>query len=254
MKIVLSPAKSIDTSNVSKYQDVTLPIFERETTTLVNKLAKMKAKKLMELMGISRDLAELNELRFNNFEFPKEQTAEIVPAAFAFSGEVYRGLDVHSLSADELIRANASIRILSGLYGVLKPLDLMTPYRLEMGTRWAITPKLTSLYQFWGSKPTDFLKKELEKNEPIINLASAEYFKVIDPKRIKHQIITPVFKEFKDGQYKIVMMYAKHARGAMARYIVQNDIKNPEELKLYTVDGYAYAENLSSEKEWVFVR
>lgn len=254
MKILLSPAKSIDTSNVSKYQDVTLPIFEKETTTLVNKLAKMKAKKLMELMGISHELAELNEQRFKHFEFPKVQTDEIVPAAFAFSGEVYRGLDFHSLSSDELNRANTSIRILSGLYGILKPMDLMTPYRLEMGTRWAITPKVGSLYQFWGNKPTDFLKKELGGDESIINLASSEYFKVIDFKRLKNQVITPVFKEFKEGQYKIVMMYAKHARGAMARYIIHHNIQHPEELKLYNVDGYAYAENLSSEKEWVFVR
>ncbi|MCE2683173.1 MAG: peroxide stress protein YaaA [Cryomorphaceae bacterium] len=254
MIILLSPAKSIDTSNVSKYQDVTLPVFEKETTSLVNKLAKMKAKNLMELMGVSRELAELNEHRFKHFEFPKEQTDEIVPAAFAFSGEVYRGLDFYSLSADELIRANASIRILSGLYGILKPLDLMTPYRLEMGTRWAITPKVGSLYQFWGSKPTDFLKKEVAKDESIINLASAEYFKVIDQKRLKNQVITPVFKEFKEGQYKIVMMYAKHARGAMARYIVKQNIQHPEELKLYDVDGYAFDEKLSSDKEWVFVR
>ncbi len=254
MKILLSPAKSIDTSNVSKYQDITLPVFEKETTILVKKLAKMKSKKIMELMGVSRDLAELNEHRFKHFEFPKNQTDEIVPAAFAFSGEVYKGLAIHTLSAEEVNRANASIRILSGLYGILKPLDLMTPYRLEMGTRWAITAKASSLYQFWGSKPTDFLKKELVKDETIINLASAEYFKVIDPKRLKNKIITPVFKEFKDGQYKIVMMYAKHARGAMARFIIQQNIQDSEELKRYNVDGYSYAENLSSEKEWVFVR
>ncbi len=254
MKILLSPAKSIDTSNVPKCQGVTLPFFEKETTVLVKKMAKMNVKKIMELMGISRDLAELNVDRYKHFEFPQGQTDRIVPSAFAFSGEVYRGLDVYSFSEDELNRANQSIRILSGLYGILKPLDLMTPYRLEMGTRWPISAKASSLYQFWGSKPTDFLKKELSKNEPIINLASAEYFKVIDQKRLKSPIITPVFKEFKDGQYKIVMMYAKHARGAMARYIVQHDVQYSEELKLYTVDGYSYAENLSSEKEWVFVR
>ena len=254
MKILLSPAKSIDTSNVINCQDVTLPFFEKETNVLVKKLAKMKSKKLMELMGISHDLAELNELRYKHFEFPKVQTDDIVPAAFAFSGEVYRGLDIRSLTSDELNLANSSIRILSGLYGVLKPLDLMTPYRLEMGTRWAITAKAGSLYQYWGSKPTDFLRKELEKEETIINLASAEYFKVIDQKRLKNQIITPVFKEFKDGQYKIVMMYAKHARGAMARYIIQHKIQHPDDLKLYNVDGYSYSENLSSEKEWVFVR
>ena len=254
MKILLSPAKSIDTSNAPICQEVTLPYFEKETLTLSKKLAKMNVKKIMELMSISRDLAELNVQRFKQFEFPNCQTEEIVPAAFAFSGEVYRGLDIRTLTSEELERANTSIRILSGLYGCLKPLDLLTPYRLEMGTRWEISAKAKSLYQFWGSKPTDLLRRELEKEEAIINLASAEYFKVIDQKRLKNNIITPVFKEFKDGQYKIVMMYAKHARGAMARYIVQNDIKIPEELKVYSVDGYAYDENLSSEKEWVFVR
>lgn len=254
MKILLSPAKSIDTSNVPKCQGVTFPFFEKETLSLAKKMAKMNVKKIMDLMSVSRDLAELNVQRYTHFVFPNCQTDEIVPAAFAFNGEVYKGLNVHSFSEDELNRANQSIRILSGLYGILKPLDLMTPYRLEMGTRWPISAKASSLYQFWGSKPTDYLKKELAKDEPIINLASAEYFKVIDQKRLKHQIITPVFKEFKDGTYKIVMMYAKHARGAMARYIVQHDVQHSEELKLYTVDGYSYAENLSSEKEWVFVR
>jgi cytoplasmic iron level regulating protein YaaA (DUF328/UPF0246 family) len=254
MKILLSPAKSIDTSNTPICQDVTLPHFEKETVALAKKLAKMNVKKIMELMGVSRDLAELNVQRYKHFVFPNCQTNEIVPAAFAFSGEVYRGLDIRTLTSDELERANVSIRILSGLYGSLKPLDLLTPYRLEMGTRWEISAKATSLYQFWGSKPTDLLKGELEKEEAIINLASAEYFKVIDQKRLKSTIITPVFKELKDGQYKVVMMYAKHARGAMARYIIQKDIKHPEELKAYSVDGYGYAENLSSEKEWVFVR
>jgi cytoplasmic iron level regulating protein YaaA (DUF328/UPF0246 family) len=254
MKILLSPAKSIDTSNTPIFQEVTLPYFEKETLSLSKKLAKMNVKKIIELMGISRDLAELNVQRYKQFEFPNCQTDEIVPAAFAFSGEVYRGLDIRTLTSEELERANASIRILSGLYGCLKPLDLLTPYRLEMGTRWEISAKAKSLYQFWGNKPTDLLRRELEKEEAIINLASAEYFKVIDQKRLKNNIITPVFKEFKDGQYKIVMMYAKHARGAMARYIVQHDIKIPEELKVYSMDGYAYDENLSSEKEWVFVR
>ena len=254
MKILLSPAKSIDTSNTPICQDVTLPFFEKEALSLTKKLAKMNVQKIMELMNISRELAELNVQRFKYFDFPNCQTDENVPSAFAFNGEVYRGLDIHSLTPTELERANASIRILSGLYGILRPMDLMAPYRLEMGTRWAITPKVGSLYQFWGSKPTDFLNKELSKDEPIINLASSEYFKVIDSKRLKNQVITPVFKEFKEGQYKIVMMYAKHARGAMARYIVQHDIQHPEELKLYNVGGYSYADNLSSEKEWVFVR
>lgn len=254
MKILLSPAKSIDTKDIQLYSEVSVPYFLKETNSLVSKLKKMKAKKLAEMMHVSMDLAELNELRYKNWQDPIVQTEEIVPCVMAFSGEVYRGLDARGFSKKELGLANQNIRILSGLYGILKPLDLMYPYRMEMGTKWEISPKIKNLYQFWGKKPAQFLNAEMEKGEVILNLASAEYFKAIDKKTLKAKVITPVFKEFKTGEFKVVMMYAKHARGAMARYCIENNISDPEELKLYNVDGYQFDVNQSNENEWVFVR
>lgn len=254
MKVLLSPAKSIDTNSIPAITDTTVASFLKESEQLVNKLRKFSLKKLEAMMHISRDLAELNKERYANWTIPLERTESIVPAAFAFNGEVYRGLDIQSLSEEELLKADSVIRILSGMYGILKPLDLMYPYRLEMGTKWQITAKQKNLYQFWGSKLSKFLNAEMEKDEVLVNLASSEYFKAIDRKTLKAKVITPVFKEFKNGEYKIVMMYAKHARGAMARYIVQNNITLVEELKLYTVDGYSFDVNQSTEEEWVFTR
>jgi cytoplasmic iron level regulating protein YaaA (DUF328/UPF0246 family) len=254
MKILLSPAKSIDTSKVTETYPVSHPLFLKESEQLITKLKKMSAKKLAKLMHISPDLAELNEIRFKNWEKPTVQTSEVIPAVLAFSGEVYRGLDALSLTEEDLNRANDQILILSGLYGILKPMDLLVPYRLEMGTSWQITPKVKNLYQFWGKKLAQQLNLELGKEDVIINLASAEYFKAIDKKTLKSTVITPVFKEFKNGEYKIVMMYAKHARGAMARYIVKNKIETAEELKLYSIDGYSFDVNQSTGAEWVFTR
>jgi len=254
MKILLSPAKSIDTTKVSAKYAVSHPVFLKESEQLIAKLKKMSAKKLEKLMHISTDLAELNALRFNNWEKPTVQSEEIVPAVLAFSGEVYKGLDAISLTEEELTYANENIRILSGLYGILKPLDLLVPYRLEMGTSWQVTPKVKNLYQFWGKKLAQQLNLESGKEDVVINLASVEYFKAIDKKTLKSTVITPVFKEFKNGEYKIVMMYAKHARGAMARYIVKNKIELAEELKLYNVDGYSLDVNQSTDSEWLFVR
>ena len=254
MKILLSPAKSIDTSKVTETYPVSHPLFLKESEQLITKLKKMSAKKLAKLMHISPDLAELNEIRYKNWEKPTVQTSEVIPAVLAFSGEVYRGLDALSLTEEDLNRANDQILILSGLYGILKPMDLLVPYRLEMGTSWQITPKVKNLYQFWGKKLAQQLNLELGKEDVIINLASAEYFKAIDKKTLKSTVITPVFKEFKNGEYKIVMMYAKHARGAMARYIVKNKIETAEELKLYSIDGYSFDVNQSTGAEWVFTR
>ncbi len=254
MKVLLSPAKSIQTTAIPTIQDTTIAAFLKESEQLVNKLRKFSIKKLETTMHISRDLAELNKERYANWIIPIERTETIVPTAFAFNGEVYRGLDIQSLSDEELERSQSMIRILSGMYGILKPLDLMFPYRLEMGTKWQITPKQKNLYQFWGSKLSKFLNAEMEKEEVLVNLASSEYFKAIDRKVLKAKVVTPVFKEFKNGEYKIVMMYAKHARGAMARYIVQNNVSNVDELKLYTVDGYSFDVNQSTDEEWVFTR
>ena len=151
-------------------------------------------------------------------------------------------------------KLNEDVRILSGLYGILKPLDLIYPYRLEMGTRFSCKEDQKNLYEFWGDKVTKALKKELQKDEVIVNLASTEYAKVIKVNLLKNKIITPIFKEFKNGQYSVVMMYAKHARGAMTRYLVEQHITDIEQLKLYDVDGYQYNDLLSSENEWVFTR
>jgi uncharacterized protein len=254
MKILLSPAKSIDTTRKPSTTFFSVPSFLQETNKLVVKLKKFKAKKLTEIMHISTDLAELNELRYRNWQDPIVPTDEIIPCVFAFNGEVYRGLDAHSLTDEELSRAQEKLRILSGLYGILQPLDLMYPYRLEMGTKWQVSPTIKNLYQFWGKKLAQQLNHEMQKEEVIINLASTEYFKAIDKKVLKNKVITPVFKEFKNGEYKVVMMYAKHARGAMARYIIQNSIIIPDELKLYQVDGYQFDVNQSNDEEWVFVR
>lgn len=254
MKVLLSPAKSIDIAAIPDVKDASVATFLKESEQLVNKLRKFSVKKLETMMHISRDLAELNKDRYANWLLPTERTETIVPAVYAFNGEVYRGLDIQSFSEDELVRAQSTIRIVSGLYGLLKPFDLMVPYRLEMGTKWQVTPKQKNLYQFWGAKLSKFLNAETEKDEMIVNLASSEYFKAIDRKTLKARVVTPVFKEFKNGEYKIVMMYAKHARGAMARYIVQHDIKEVEDLKHYTIDNYSFDVHQSTEEEWVFVR
>lgn len=254
MKVLLSPAKNISTDNIPAGTIHTHSTYLKEAGQLVSKLKKMKEKKLAEMMHISMDLATLNVQRYKNWEEPIELKGDVVPAVYAFNGEVYKGLDARSLKPEELDQLQGSVRILSGLYGIMKPLDLMFPYRLEMGTKWQISPKHKNLYHFWGSKLSSALNAEMEKDEVIINLASSEYFKAIDQKKLKAKVITPVFKEFKNGQYSVVMMYAKHARGAMARHIVQNLIQDPEQLKLYNVDGYMFDVNQSTEKEWVFTR
>jgi uncharacterized protein len=221
---------------------------------LVGKLKRMKAKDLMELMHVSKDIAELNVNRNKSWYLSDTPTEDVKPAAFLFTGEVYKALDAESLSDHELEKAQKNLRILSGMYGLLKPMDLIHPYRLEMGTRWGIKENTSSLYQFWGDKLTKSLLKETEKGEAIINLASAEYNKAILWKKVKNPVVTPVFKEFKNGEYKVVMIFAKHARGAMARYIIQNEIASVDDLKGYQVDGYSYDEKQSTDSEWVFVR
>jgi cytoplasmic iron level regulating protein YaaA (DUF328/UPF0246 family) len=254
MKILLSPAKSINTEVALPQAEFTFPIFSKEAQQLAQKLSKLNSKKLMKLMDVSEAIANLNVERYQGFQLSDIPSEMNKPAAYIFTGEVYRGLNAASLDATTVARAQNSIRILSGLYGLLKPLDLIYPYRLEMGTSWEITPKTKNVYQFWGTKIAKQLNAELEKGEVIVNLASNEYFKVLPKNSIKNQIITPLFKEFKGGKYSTVMMYAKHARGAMARYIVENDITNSEDLKNYNVDGYRFQESLSSENEWVFTR
>jgi hypothetical protein len=253
MKILISPAKSID-EKALKSSVSTIPIFQNEAQKIVKNLRKFKVEDLKDLMSISEDLAQLNFKRYKNWKKSTSENEALISAGFAFSGEVYRGLDLNSLSTEELEIATKDLRILSGMYGILKPTDLIYPYRLEMGTRFSPIEEQKNLYEFWQDKITKTLKKELEKEEVIVNLASHEYFKAVDIKQIKNRIITPVFKEFKNGKFSIVMMYAKHARGAMARYLIQNQPTNIEELKLYNIDGYSFNANQSTENEWVFVR
>lgn len=254
MKILLSPAKSLDYSQASSVQDYSSPVFIDDANYLAKKLAKISSAELAKMMHLSDTLADLNVKRYQEWESPLLPTENVKQCAFVFTGEVYKGLDFGSLSPDSIAVAQEQIRILSGLYGVLRPLDLMYPYRLEMGTKWQITPKTKNLYAYWGVRVAKQIMNETNENEVLINLASAEYFKVLEKKITNRKIITPVFKELKGDSYKVVMMYAKHARGKMARYIVENKINSSEELKGYNLDGYRLQESLSSELEWVFTR
>lgn len=252
LKILLSPAKSIDT-NAKCLNNPTIPQFETKAEQLVLKLKKKNPTELGELMSISENLAQLNWTRFQDWKRMKIGS-NIMQPVYCFTGEVYRGLDATTLGADEIEYAQKSIRILSGLYGILKPLDGICPYRLEMGTKLPNDWSVKNLYQFWGTQLTDYLESELSQNDAIINLASKEYSKVLDLKRLSQPIITPVFKDYKNGKLKTIMMYAKKARGTMTRYIIQNEIENVDDLKHFNIDSYRFDDNLSSKTEWVFIR
>lgn len=254
MKILLSPAKSIDTTRAISVPLTSEAQFLDNAGYLVAKLQKFSAKKIAAMMHISKELGELNHERFQNWKRPVEVNENTVPAITAFTGEVYRGLDVTTFTKEDLMTAQTSLRILSGLYGLLKPLDLMFSYRLEMGTSWKVTPKTNNLYAYWGSKLSEALNAEMNQEEVIINLASTEYYKAIDQKKLKAKVITPVFKEFKNGEYKVVMTYAKNARGVMARYIIKNKLQSPEEIKLFNENNYSFDVKQSTVNEWVFVR
>ena len=252
MKIVVSPAKSLDletqipTSLFS--QPETLDIAEK----LIGVLKKKSPKKIGELMSISQALSELNWER--NQQWQRPFTIENArQAVYMFKGDVYIGLDAYSIPEEKHAQLNDKLRILSGLYGILKPFDLIQAYRLEMGTKLKIGRK-DNLYQFWDTKITDALNEEMSEGEPLINLASNEYFKVIKPKLLKAPVITPQFKDYKDGKLKMISFFAKKARGMMVRYIIDNDINDVASLKGFDYGGYGFSEELSSETEFVFVR
>jgi len=251
-KILLSPAKSIDTT-VSSYGNPSTPFFEYEAEQLILKLKKMNPKALGELMSISEKLADLNWSRFQNWK-PLKNNSEAIQPVLSFTGEVFKGLEASTMNEKEMQAAQDSIRVLSGLYGLLKPLDGISPYRLEMGTKFNVTDSSSSLYEFWGEKLTDSLNGELKPNDVVVNLASKEYSRAIHFKKITHTVVSPLFKDYKNGKLKTIMMYAKKARGTMARYIVQNKLNSLEDLKHYNIDNYVYDDNLSNEKEWIFTR
>jgi cytoplasmic iron level regulating protein YaaA (DUF328/UPF0246 family) len=240
MLIVLSPAKSLDYKTPSKVKAPTLPEFVPESAKLIAELKKLSPQQVANLMGLSDQLAALNVGRYRDWS--KKFTVEnSKPAIYAFDGDVYDGFDVKTLNAKAVDFAQDHIRILSGLYGALRPLDLMQAYRLEMGTAFK-NARGKDLYSFWGSRVTDSLKKILEKQKKpvLLNLASEEYFKVLQSKDLDCPIISPVFQDAKDGKYKIISFYAKRARGLMARYVVENRITDPEDLKGFNLDGYKY--------------
>ena len=216
-------------------------------------MSNFSPKRIGEMMCLSKDLAALNHQRYQDWNTDSNKNTHNSPVVAAFNGEVYRGLDAPSMTPEQLVVAQDKLRILSGVYGVLKPLDIIYPYRLEMGTKWEVTPSNSNLYKFWGNKIAQFLNKENE-TAITINLASAEYFKAVDKKILKGRVITPSFKEFKNGDYKVIMVFAKRARGSMARYIVDKNISNPEDIKLFDTDGYSFNTNMSSEDDWVFTR
>jgi cytoplasmic iron level regulating protein YaaA (DUF328/UPF0246 family) len=252
MKIILSPAKSLNfdrdlpTSNFSKC------IFLKESK-IINASLKLKTPaELTDLMDISQKLADLNWQRNQSWKLPFT-TDNARPAIFTFDGDVYGGLDVFSLQTEKLDTLQNKVRILSGLYGILKPLDLIQAYRLEMGTKIAIDNS-KNLYEFWKHKITTALNKELKANELFINLASNEYFEAVDKKALKTPIITPEFKDYHNGKLKIISFFAKRARGRMARYILDHEIETLDGIKNFDYDGYKYDALLSKENNLVFTR
>ena len=251
---VVSPAKSLNFDDSSSVKIFSQCSFLKKSQLLVNDLKKYSPKQISDLMKISDKLAVLNADRYNNWSLPfNERNAK--QAAFAFKGDVYIGLEIDSFSKDDLNYAQDHFRILSGLYGLLKPLDLIQAYRLEMGTSFQ-NKRGKNLYEFWNSSITKHLNKELElsKSQYLLNLASNEYYKVIHPKTLNTTVITPVFKDWKNGRYKIISFFAKKARGMMAAYQLKNKIKNPEDLKGFDTAGYTFNDDMSQGNQLVFTR
>ena len=253
MIAIISPAKALDFENKSVTSSHSELGFLTEAKKINRHLKKLSAGDLRDLMGISPKLAELNVDRNLLWKTPFS-LENAKQAVLAFNGDVYQGLHAESFSDDDFEVAQKQIRILSGLYGLLKPLDLIQAYRLEMGTKLEFD-KYSNLYEFWKNKLTRSLNNELALNGgPLINLASNEYAKAIDFKKIKSDIITPSFKDHKNGKYKMISFFAKKARGLMCRFMVQNNLQNPEDLKAFNLEGYYYNNDLSKGNNWVFTR
>ena len=252
MKIVISPAKSLNFEKVLPTTNFSEALFLKEARRVHKDLKQKSPAALSELMDISDKLADLNWQRNQDWKTPfNPENAR--PAIFTFDGDVYTGLDAYSIPIKKLETLQASLRILSGLYGILKPLDLIQAYRLEMGTKLAIGESDT-LYQFWKTTVTKALNKELDQGELFINLASNEYFSVIDVKALKVPVITPEFKDYKNGKLKIISFFAKKARGMMVRYIIDTNAKTIEDLKGFNYEGYQFDAHLSNGNHLVFTR
>ncbi|WP_411816252.1 peroxide stress protein YaaA [Hyphococcus sp. DH-69] len=254
MLILLSPAKNMNFDPAPAAPRATKPVFLKDTAELSETTATLTKSKIKTLMGISEKLADLNYERFQAFS-PDGKSESLKQAALAFNGDVYLGLDANSLSADDLRRAQDKIRILSGLYGLLRPLDAIQPYRLEMGSRLKNT-RGKNLYEFWGSQIAQEIDKSLKghKDKTVVNLASNEYFSAVDRAALKAPVITPTFKEEKDGKLRQLQFYAKRARGLMARWAVENQIDDANDLKKFNVEGYRFQKDQSSDDTWLFTR
>lgn len=248
MKILLSPAKTLDFDTKPPVSKTTKPQFVKQANSINEVLQDLKPKDLMSLMHISQKLADLNWKRNQEWKDAVERAA-----IFTFKGEVYVGLDAFTIHENNYDYLQDTIRILSGQYGVLKPFDKIKPYRLEMGSKLPVN-KYKNLYEFWGNTVTDFINNEVDEGEVVVNLASNEYFKVIKKNLLKTKVITPIFKDYKNGQYKIISFFAKKARGLMSRYAIDHEIQEVDQLKNFDDENYAYDEKLSTKVEWVFTR
>lgn len=250
MIALISPAKSLDFETAAPFVDASTPHFQKDADYLASKLHKLKSSELGSLLGISPKLAHLNAERYASWK-----TATSKQAIFAYNGDVYDGLQAKTLSFDEIAFARNHFHILSGLYGLLRPLDLIKPYRIDMGTSFS-TPKGENLYKYWGDRITDQLKKSLKESENnvLINLASQEYFSAVNTKKLKARIITPVFKDKNKNNYAVISFFAKRARGMMSRFIIQNSITDFEMLAGFDSGGYHFNHELTKGDNWVFTR
>lgn len=251
MKILISPAKSLDFENKVETSFNTVPLFNDKAIQVNNSIKDLSAPDLSRLMTISPKLSDLNWLR--NQDFQKNNSKE-KQAIFAFNGDVYDGIDANTISTSNHEKLQSTLRILSGLYGILKPFDKIKPYRLEMGTKISINGS-KNLYDFWKKNVTDSILKEIKEEEIIINLASNEYFSVIDSSLIDNKIITPQFKDFKNGKLKIISFYAKKARGLMTRFLIDNDIQSSSDIENFNSSGYTFSQAETADSTSpVFVR
>lgn len=254
MLVLISPAKTLDYHSELPTDSYSLPRLLEHSEQLIAVAQQLSASQIASLMSVSEKIAQLNQQRFQDWQSDLD-FSNSRQAVFAFKGDVYTGLDAYALSEQQLEFAQQHLRILSGLYGLLRPLDLMMPYRLEMGTRLH-NLRGSHLYAFWGSRITDLIKQDLQdsQSQVLINLASDEYYKAVQASKLNVSVIKPVFLDQKNGQYKVISFYAKKARGLMARYIIEQHISDVQALKGFNLEGYAFDATQSSESEWVFKR
>ncbi|MFH4965009.1 peroxide stress protein YaaA [Gaetbulibacter sp. M235] len=252
MKLVISPAKSLDFETKLPTMQSSEALFLKESERINKLLKKKSAKSLSKLMSISDALGHLNYERNQDWHLPFTSD-NARQAIYAFNGDVYRGLDAYTITEDKFENLQNTVRILSGLYGILKPMDLIQPYRLEMGTKFPVG-KNKNLYQFWSNTVTKTLNNELDDNELFLNLASSEYFKVVDTKKLKVPVIHMDFKDLNKGEYKTIGIFAKLARGLMTRYILDTNAKNLDDIKGFNYEGYGFSEPMSKNNTLVFIR